>query len=59
MHRFWVKNNWIYSLGMTFIVTNCIFFTRLMQAGDKGVIKAMVDIDQTIANIKGANESEV
>lgn len=45
MNKSWVKNNWVYSLGMTFLLTNAMFFTRLMQQGDKGVIKAMVDID--------------
>jgi len=45
MKRSWVANNWIYSLGMTFLLTNCMYFTRLMQQGDKAVIKAMVDID--------------
>jgi hypothetical protein len=34
---------------MTFILTNIMYWTRLMQWNDKAVIKAMVDIDQNIA----------
>lgn len=45
MGKSWVKNNWSYALGMTFILTNIMFFTRVMQQSDKAVIKAMVDID--------------
>jgi len=49
MHRWWVKNNWVYSIGTGFIVMNIIYWTRLMQTSDKGVIKAMIDMDITIA----------
>ena len=49
MHRWWVKNNWVYSIGMGFIVMNFIYWTRLMQVADKGIIRAMIDVDITIA----------
>lgn len=45
MHRWWVKQNYVYSLGMCFILTNIIYFTRVMQWNDKAVIKAMIDVD--------------
>lgn len=45
MHLWFIKNNWIYTLTMTFLVSNCIFFTRLMQTGDKAIIRSMIDID--------------
>ena len=51
MHRWWIKNNWVYSLGIGFIVMNIIYFTRLMQVADKGVIRAMIDVDITIAKM--------
>lgn len=49
--RWWIKQNFVYSLGMTFILTNIMYWTRLMQWNDKAVIKAMVDIDQNIAKL--------
>lgn len=51
MGRWWVKNPWVYSLGMVFLVTNVIYWTRLLQASDKAVIQGMIDIDQTIAKL--------
>ena len=51
MHRWFVKNNWVYSCSMTFFVLNIIFFFRLNQASDRNVIKAMIDIDETIADM--------
>ena len=45
MGKWFIKNNWSYTVGMTFILGNIIFWTRIMQWNDKAVIKAMVDID--------------
>ena len=47
--KWWVKNNWTYSLGTAFIVLNVIYFLRLMQTGDKAVINAMINVDQNLA----------
>ena len=50
--KYWFfKNNWVYTLTMTFCVSNIIFFTRLMQTGDKAIIRSMIDVDQTIAKL--------
>ena len=49
MSKWWVKNNWVYTLGISFIVLNIIYFTRLMQTSDKAVINAMIDVDLIIA----------
>lgn len=44
--KYWFfKNNWTYTLGMTFLVSNIIFFTKLMQTGDKAIIRSMIDVD--------------
>ena len=43
------RNNWIYTLLIVFLCTNVIFFSKMMQTGDKGVINAMINIDQNIA----------
>jgi hypothetical protein len=43
--KWWVKNNWVYSLGSAFIVLNVIYFFRLMQTGDKAIINAMINVD--------------
>lgn len=44
--KYWcIKNNWCYTLTMTFLLSNCIYFTRLMQTGDKAIIRSMIDID--------------
>lgn len=51
MDKFFIKNNWCYSLMVAFILSNVIYFTRLCQTGDKGVIRAMIDMDQTIAKL--------
>ena len=51
--KYWfIKNNWTYTLGMTFLVSNIIFFTKLMQTGDKAIIRSMIDVDQTIAKLE-------
>jgi len=46
---------------MSFLVLNCIFYFRLMQVGDKNVIQAMIDIDETLAgmNITEGNHQEI
>ena len=47
---YWLfKNNWSYTLLAAFIVCNFVFFTKLMQTGDKAIIRSMIDVDQTIA----------
>ena len=43
---------------MAFMLLNIIYFTRVMQYNDKAVIGAMVNIDQTIANL-GESEEKV
>ena len=50
MQKWWVKNDFIYSLGMAFFVINMVFWTRLLTSADKGVINAMIDADMIIAN---------
>ena len=42
------KINWIYTLGMCFIVTSTIYLTRIMQTPDKGIIQSMIDVDRTL-----------
>lgn len=49
--QWWVKNNWVYTGGMCFIVLNFIFFTRLLLPGDKAVITSLINIDETIAKL--------
>jgi hypothetical protein len=49
MSKWYFSNNWCYTLSVTFVISNCVYFTRLMQEGDKGVINNMINIDQTIA----------
>ena len=50
MGTYWlVKNNWSYTLLMAFLLSNLIYFTKLMQTGDKAIIRSMIDVDQTIA----------
>jgi len=46
------KNPYFYTCGVTFMVLNIIFFLRLMQTGDKQIIKAMIDIDENLAEMK-------
>ena len=60
MKRWYIKNNFAYTIGMCFILTNIIYFTRVMQYNDKAVIQAMVDIDQTLAKLgtTDANNTE-
>jgi H+/Cl- antiporter ClcA len=56
--KYWFfKNNWVYTLTMTFLVSNIIFFTRLMQTGDKAIIRSMIDVDQTIAKLNLTQET--
>jgi chloride channel 2 len=44
--KYWFfKNNWVYTLTMTFCVSNIIFFSRMMQTGDKAIIRSMIDVD--------------
>jgi len=54
----WKKNNgkllffrinWLYTLGMCFMINNIIYFTRLMQSSDKLVINAMIGVDKSLA----------
>jgi len=37
-HLIIFKNPWIYTIGIVFCVSNIIYFTRLLQEGDKGII---------------------
>jgi len=39
------SNDWYYTLGMVFVCTNLIYFTGVMQTGDKGIINNMINID--------------
>jgi len=59
--RWWVKNNWTYTIGMAFIVLNIVFYLRLMQASDKVVINAMINMDETLAkqNMTSDNANEI
>ena len=52
------SQNFIYTLGMCFFINNVIFLTRLMQTGDKAIIRSMIDVDQTIA-AKGLNKDNM
>jgi hypothetical protein len=45
MHLWFIKNNWVYTLTMTFLVSNAIYYTRMLQTGDKAIIRSMIDID--------------
>lgn len=42
-------NNYVYTLTITFVLSSLIQVTRIMQTGDKAVIGATIDIDQTLA----------
>ena len=58
MGKYWIfKNNWAYTLIMVFLVQNIIFQTKLMQTGDKAVIRSMIDVDQTIAGLNVTSET--
>lgn len=47
--KWYFRISWVYTFTVVFIVTSIIFLTRQMQSGDKGIINAMINIDQTIA----------
>ena len=58
MGKYWIfKNNWAYTLIMVFLVQNIIFQTKLMQTGDKAIIRSMIDVDQTIAGLNVTSET--
>jgi chloride channel 2 len=58
--KYWfIQNNWIYTLTMTFLVSNAIYFTRIMQTGDKAIINSMINVDQTIAKLNVTSGSFV
>lgn len=57
MDKWFIKNSWTYTLIVVFCVTNCLFLTKSLLTGDKGIIRAMIDIDQTIAK-KGYTKEE-
>ena len=60
MHRWYISNNWMYTLTMTFVLTNIMYFTRLMQYSDEAVITAMIEIDQSLTKLsQGRNQWEV
>ena len=44
-------NNFIYTLTVAFTFSSLIYFTRIMQTGDKKVIGCMIDIDQTLQRL--------
>ena len=44
-------NNYVYTLTVTFILSSIIQVTRIMQTGDKSVIKSAINIDQTLAKM--------
>lgn len=51
MHLWQVRNSFVYSLTMGFVIISIIYFTKVMEVNDKTVMKAMIDIDLTIANL--------
>lgn len=51
MSNKYFKNNWCYTLTMVLIISNFIFFTKILQTGDKAVIRTMIDVDQNIASL--------
>jgi hypothetical protein len=61
MDKWYIKNNWIYTISICIVVSSIIYSTKLLQAGDKATINAMIDIDQTIAkmNVGEGNFSKV
>jgi len=44
-------NNFVYTLTVCFILSSVIYSTRIMQSGDKKVIGAMINIDQTLSRL--------
>ena len=50
MGHWFIKNNWCYTLMSVFLMSNMIFATKILQTGDKSIIRSMIDIDQNIAN---------
>jgi hypothetical protein len=41
-------NNFVYTLSVACIFSTLIYYTRIMQTGDKSVIGHMINIDQTL-----------
>ena len=50
-------NNYVYTLTVCFILSSVIQSTRIMQTGDKSVIGAMINIDQTLAKLNYTEEN--
>ena len=50
MSNKFISNNWCYTLTSVFIMGNFIYATKIMQTGDKAIIRSMIDIDQNIAS---------
>jgi H+/Cl- antiporter ClcA len=55
--KWFFSNPWFYNLTMTFICINIIYFTKLMQTGDRGVINSLMNFDIEMAklNLTSAN----